>query len=399
MDKPTILVSGAGIAGAAFALCLARRGFRVRLFERAPIIHEFGAGLQLSPNATAILKRVGVLDAVEKNAVQPQSVVLKTASNLQQVAEVPLGKAAEQRYGSPYLVAHRGDLQTALVNAAKADERIEITTGWRTTGFEVTPRGISLVGECGEEKRDVQGDFLIAADGIWSPLARDLCGERHQCFMGFVAWRRSIAEDDPAWTELHSLVGNDRVNAFLHPKAHLICYPIRSGRAFNLVAFGPGHAVPPQWDNPATATEMKDAFAGAHARLLALFEEAAAWTAWPVWGAVGYEWLHRDRIALIGDAAHAMTPFAAQGAAMGIEDAYTLAAALQLHFEGNEAALPHWQAQRRKRIMRVKKRAKLNRLAWHATGPIAFARDLVLRIKGPDKLLADMDWLYGWKPD
>ena len=189
------------------------------------------------------------------------------------------------------------------------------------------------------------------------------------------------------------------VTAFLHPGAHLIVYPIRDGRAFNLVAFTPGERVADGWSGKAETANLLNALRGAATELIQLLQSSGPWAQWPVHSVdASGPWTREGQIALIGDAAHAMTPFAAQGAAMAIEDAVTLAEAVSDARDNPADALARWEVDRRSRVQRVARRGALNRFAWHARGPVALARDLFLKARSPDALVADMDWLYGWKP-
>lgn len=384
-----VLVAGAGIAGLTAALAFASRGFPVRVFERAASLDEVGAGLQLSPNATRILDRLGVLERLMPLAVRTEAVVLRRATSLAQIARVPLGAAGERRWGAPYLVAHRADLQAALLAAVSATPNIELTTGAELRDFSLE-NGVAAEFADGSEAR---GRLLVAADGVWS-VVRGLSGRRgRSLFIGMVAWRATIAAADaPA-----GLFAADEVGVFLHPGFHLVAYPVRAGAAINLVAFTKGREMDEGWSGKADTAPLRRALAGA-APALAELAGRDVWSAWPIHIAnLDGAWMSPQGLALIGDAAHAMTPFAAQGAAMAIEDADTLAAAIASGADF-ATALPAWDAARRARIRKVARRGAFNQFAWHARGPVAAARDLVLRLRGPERLAADMDWLYGWWP-
>ena len=185
---------------------------------------------------------------------------------------------------------------------------------------------------------------------------------------------------------------------FLHPKAHLVAYPVRGGSAFNLAGFARG-AAPDSWSSRGDAAQLQQAFAGGDARLLALLEQAGQWTIWPLHTVPpGQSTADQKGVAVIGDAAHAMTPFAAQGAAMAIEDAWMLAAHVAAQPDALPIALQRYDAARRPRVKAVARRGRLNEFTWHAWGPAAWGRNLFLRWRGPERLAADMNWLYGWTP-
>jgi salicylate hydroxylase len=406
-----ILVAGAGIAGLTAAIALADRGFPVRIFERAPELQEIGAGLQLSPNATLLLARLGVLDLLRRSAVAPPAIVLRDARTLKALARVPLGAAAEERWGAPYLVVHRADLQAALLEAAKRRPGISLITGATVRQVDLETSHVSLTVEIGGQAETVSGALLVGADGVWSKLRTK--GGSAARFSGQMAWRRTLPVDNP---EVSWFPGDLSVNAFLHPGFHLVAYPLRGGSQVNLVAFTKikGRA-DESWSAEADPLPLRNALASTAPELARLAEDGAAWTPWPVCTVDrSTRWI-RDRLVLIGDAAHALTPFAAQGAAMAIEDAVTLAEAIEEaagvsnHAEMANGlsisdttrlhqALLAWETPRRTRVAAVRKRGAFNAIVWHASGPVALARNLVLRARPSQSLAADMDWLYGWRP-
>ncbi|TPI14074.1 FAD-binding protein [Mesorhizobium sp. B4-1-3] len=395
-----IVIAGAGIAGLTAALAFADRGFPVRLFEQARQLEAAGAGLQLSPNATRILRRLGVLDRLLPNAVRPQAVVLKDAGSLRELARVPLGEAAERRWGAPYLVAHRADLQAALMTAVALRPDIEIITGARVTGIAVGPQSVTAAVEIDGKATNAAGGLLVAADGVWSSVRAGLArtaGFAASRFSGEIAWRATVPAEGAAGQTFMQIGATDCVTTFLHAGFHMVAYPVSKGSAFNLAAFNRGERIAEGWSGHADPAILSAAMRGTAATLAKLAALAGPWTAFPIHTVAQRRWTMPEGIALIGDAAHAMTPFAAQGAAMGIEDASTLAA-LIADFPGDPAqGLAIWENLRRPRVERVLKRGALNRLAWHARGPVAIARNLVLATRPAEKLAADLDWLYGWE--
>ncbi|MGP2492305.1 FAD-dependent monooxygenase [Mesorhizobium sp. PUT5] len=398
-DERPILIAGAGVAGLTAALAFARQGFQVRIFERVPELEPVGAGLQLSPNAARILRRLGVLDAMGPVAVRPGAVVLKDAASLRELARVPLGEAAERRWGAPYLVAHRADLQKALLTCVGAEPAIELVLGASLQRAETSSDGVNLSIEAGGSPLRAQGVLLVGADGVWS-TARGFVDGRHgkSRFAGELAWRTTVPAQSPAGGIVSRLGGAGHVLAFLHPGFHLIAYPVSGGAAFNLVAFTKGERIAESWSGEADPEILSRAMRGTAPELARLAGEAAPWLAWPLHTVDPRRpWTLHGGIALIGDAAHAMTPFAAQGAAMAIEDAETLAHAVAAARHGPANALAGWERDRKPRVAKVARRGALNHLAWHAAGPVALARDLVLKLRSPDSLAADLDWLYGWR--
>jgi len=401
MERPgsrQILIAGGGVAGLTAALAFARHGFSVQLFEKAPRLDEAGAGLQLSPNAVRLLRDLGVLDALSPVAVRPADVTLIDAGTLATLAKVRLGSFAEQRWGAPYLVAHRADLQSALLARVARERDIEIATGASVADFAVHARGVTASIDRDGRIVEATGRLLVGADGVWSSL-RGLADKKGKSrFSGNIAWRAIVRANGPAGAILTNLGDANSVRVFVHPRLHLVVYPLRGGATLNLVAITAGSSTAEGWTERADPSLLgRTAMDGAEP-VRALFGAINSWTVWPIHTvAVDTSWTIGGSFALIGDAAHAMTPFAAQGAAMAIEDAVTLADAVAAS-DDTAIPLPTWEAARRARIAKVVKRGALNRFAWHASGPVALARNLFLKSRSPEKLAADLDWLYGWRP-
>lgn len=394
-----IVIAGAGIAGLTMAIALARRGIITRVFEQAPKLEAFGAGLQISPNAARILTDLGVLPHLRTHAVQPQSVRLKDANTLRELASVPLGKFAEQRWNAPYLVSHRADLQQALLTEARSRPEIEINTGMRLAEVSRAPPGhvTASFGDPEGNTTTAECPLLIGADGVWSASRRFVEHSARNRFSGQIAWRTTIDSNSPAGEAFGRLADSDSVTTFVHASFHLVAYPLRAGAEINLVAFTPAMDIAQSWAVQAEMSILLHAVARSSPALARLVEMAGHWTAWPLhtvdpaasWTAPG--------IALIGDAAHAVTPFAAQGAAMAIEDAALLAQYIAEPTAPEQGAISLWEQQRKARLSKVARRGALNKMAWNAAGPVALARNLLLRMRSPQSLATDLDWLYGWR--
>lgn len=401
-DSNRILIAGAGIAGLTAALAFAQRGFAAHVFERSDRLEEIGAGLQVSPNATRILDQLGVLKSLRARAVRPDAVVMRRASTLAEIARVPLGDYGERRWGAPYLVARRADLQSALLDVARNNPRVTIETGATVQDFGLSQGASSLKVERGGTPADEAGALAIAADGVWSTIRAQAGQVGKSRYIGQLAWRRTLETGDGDFNAFVDRFTASVVTAFLHPGFHLIAYPISSGRAINLVAFTRSRIEPRAgWGALADSAPLAAAMRSTHPALTRLVEPGRPWTAWPIHVAdLDGAWVDPAGLALIGDAAHAMTPFAAQGAAMAIEDADTLAEAVTAASpDVRPQALANWALARRRRVMRVARRGALNEFAWHARGPVVVARDLFLKARGGEKLAGDLDWLYGWRTD
>jgi salicylate hydroxylase len=393
----TIFVAGAGIGGLTAALALAGKGFRVVVLEKSERLEEVGAGLQLSPNASRVLIDLGLQPRLAARAVIPDAISIMTARSGGEIARLPLGDAAASAAGAPYWVVHRADLQGALQAHVNDNPAIELRLGCQFEDAVTHAKGLTVVQRSGMTRRQDLALALVGADGIWSTVRHHLFPEVQPQFSGLIAWRGTLDA-----TQLPREYTSRRVQLWMGPNAHLVAYPISGARQINVVAVVPGTWNRPGWSAPGAASEIKNAFASARwpgtARMMigavddwrkwALFTvpEGGAWTA--------------GAIALLGDAAHAMLPFAAQGAGMAIEDAAVLAKCLAENAEESAAvaaALKRYARLRRARIHRVQRAARQAGRIYHLTGPAAYARDLVIRAMGAKRMLARQNWIYDWQ--
>ncbi len=369
--KGRIAIAGAGVAGLAAALELAARGWRVDVAERAAELSEVGAGLQLAPNATRHLQRLGVLERLRPQAVTPEALYLVDGRSARVLLPMTLGVAAEARWGFPYLVCHRADLQAALLDACRAQPAITIRLGTDAVADDA--------------------DWTIGCDGVWSAM-RAQAGFEPARFSGHIAWRATLESAALPASFRAALPHREAVSAWLGPKAHFIAYPVKSGDFFNFVAITAGENPGEVWSRSGDRTRLQAAYEGWAAPVREALAVAEDWTFWPLFEMAEAQFLAGGRRVLIGDAAHAVTPFAAQGAAMAIEDAAALAMALDA--ADREAALRRFEAARKARLAAVAKRGALNRFAYHATGLAALGRNTLFSLRRPERFLKDLDWLY-----
>jgi len=372
-------IVGAGIAGLTAALALARHGIRCDIFEQADRLTDVGAGLQLSPNASRILDELGVLDAIAPLWLEPEDVRLVSGRTLRQVAAVPCGSFARERWGAPYGALHRATLQKALLAAVESNPLCRLHLGRRIDAATFAA--------------ETDSEIVIAADGVWSKLRTLVPGSGALRFSGNVAWRFTVPE-----AKAPGIVSRASVTAFLGPSAHMVCYPLKEAAAFNIVAIAAGDGAAQDWSVAGSDERralLRRRFSGWNDQLISLLDRGEQPTFWPLYEVGPGNWHDGRNIVLIGDAAHAMMPFAAQGAAMAIEDAFELAGALASR--PLPQALKTFAEQRTPRIARLRQRAAFNRFAYHARGPFRIGRDVVLSLRPPQSLAADMDWIYGYR--
>jgi salicylate hydroxylase len=394
----TIFVAGAGIGGLTAALALAARGFRVVVMEKAERLEEAGAGLQLSPNASRILVGLGLTERLGSRAVTPEAISIMSTRRGGELIRLPLGAAAAERAGAPYWVVHRADLQGALVAAVEDHPDIELRLGATFEDVAAHARGLSIVHRSGTLRRNELASALIGADGIWSTVRQHLFPNVQPRFSGLIAWRGTLDA-----TQLPKEYASRRVQLWMGPNAHLVAYPIAGGRQINVVAIVPGTWNRPGWSTPGDPSELMDAFPAARwpgpARMM--LGAVDSWRKWALFTLPeGVEW-SKGAIALVGDAVHAMLPFAAQGAGMAIEDAAVLAE----HLSGDAtesaasiaAALKRYGRAREGRVRWVQRTARQQGRIYHLAGPFALARDLAIRALGPERMLARQDWIYSWR--
>src|SRR3954467_2165928 len=393
----TIIVAGAGIGGLTAALSLAAKGFRVVILEKAERLEEAGAGLQLSPNASRILVDLGLRSRLAPRAVTPQAINIINARAGGEDAPLPLGEAASLRAGAPYWVMHRADLQGALQAEVNDHPDIELRLGCQFEDVTSHAKGLTVVQRSGNARQQELAVALIGADGIWSSVRHHLFPQVQPQFSGLIAWRGTLDA-----TALPREYTSPRVQPWMGPKAHLVAYPISGARRINVVAIVPGTWNRPGWSAPGDANEIKPAFSQAWpASARMLIGAVEEWRRWALFTLPDIGEWSDGAIALLGDAAHAMLPFAAQGAGMAIEDAAVLAKCLSESpgstIAGIPATLKRYGRLRRGRVLRVQRAARQQGRIYHLTGPLALARDLAIKAMGPERMLARQDWIDDWR--
>ena len=387
-----VVIAGGGIGGLAAAVACAQRGVPVQLLERAAQLSEVGAGIQIGPNVTRILQAWGLGAALSQVAAFPKFLQARDAHTGQVLGSLRLGERAQALYGAPYATIHRGDLQSLLHVAAQA-AGVDVNLNQTVKGWRETPEGLQVdTANCASLKASA----LIGADGVWSAVRQQLLGDAPARFTGHLAYRALVAQAD-----LPAHLRSDQVTVWMGPRLHVVHYPVRSGQWLNLVAIVHG-------DKPAQA-EAWDAAGHAQALMQAmgavgrdLHERLASVTVWRQWALhdrapmSAPSQMAQGRVALLGDAAHPMRPYLAQGAGMAIEDAQVLAQSLSTGSASVVQQLQAYAVQRWARNARVQTRAIRNGHIFHATGPVALGRNLSMRLMG--ERVMDVSWLYADGP-
>ncbi len=391
--KTSVIVAGGGIGGLGAALALSRAGLPPTLLEQADAFGEVGAGLQLGPNAVRVLTDWGLRPALDAVAAWPDELRVRDAGHGQVLGRLRLGRPFADRHGQPYASLHRADLHALLLQAVRAQTPVRLALGSRLTA--VGERGGAVHLEQADGQR-IEAPALIGCDGLWSRVRGALMGDTPPRPTGHLAYRGLIpARDLPA--DLRAA----RVSVWLGPRLHVVHYPVRGGESFNLVAVvygtaGGGQRDAHSWSAPATLGDLQAALGPVHPDLAAWLHAVPAWTRWVLHDREplrGPDAMARGRIALLGDAAHPMRPYLAQGAAMALEDAWTLGRLLQGSTTPDwAAAFARYAALRWARNARVQQRSRRNGTVFHARGPLRWARNAAMAVLG--ERLLDNAWLY-----
>ena len=388
-----ILIAGGGIGGLAAALACARAGTEVSLFERASVFAEVGAGVQLSPNVVRVLHSWGLKQALDAVVSVPAQLQIRSAVTGGELGVLRLGDTIQARYGAPYLTVQRSDLHHVLLGELMRRDQVPLSLNSALEGFSQSDEGVTLRLRDGST---VQGDALVGADGGFSLVRQRLLNDGVPTPTGQLAYRALVAQDS-----LPAPLRSQHVTAWLGPQLHVVQYPVRRGEYLNVVAIVHGTLKGDlaDWDHSANAPQLQRLLAGTAPALQAL---VAAVPFWRLWGLsirppmAGAHEQAKGRVALLGDAAHPMLPYLAQGAGMAIEDAWVLSQVLHdsgpATGEAMPACLARYANQRWQRNARVQARAIRNGKIFHAIGPVRWGRNAAMKVLG--ERLLDVPWLY-----
>jgi salicylate hydroxylase len=379
-------IAGAGISGLTLALALARSGARVVVLERSAAISEFGAGLQVSPNARKILNNLGLDGALAAHSLEPAGIDIYPHASRKPLVTLELGAAMHTAFGASYSVMHRADLAEVLYRACQQIPTIEILFNTGSWTVETGTDGVTVtIEQTGAKPRTDSSFAFIGADGVHSRTRTEILHGPAAHYGGRVAWRTLVPFDSVA-----GQIALDSVSVLFGPNYHLVCYPLPHRRQVNLALFAQVAENKSELGKHPQISPTRRPSPRIHALLTAAGE---SWTPWPLYTVSTPVW-HRGNIGILGDAAHAMVPFQAQGAAMGIEDAATLAPLLLSEASAAEA-FEKYARLRQKRVARVARISATNGRIFHLRWPFSMARNLAIRLQGRRGHMRRLAWLYG----
>jgi salicylate hydroxylase len=385
-----VLVAGGGIGGLAAALALTRQGFDVKVLEQASALGEIGAGLQVGPNGFAAFDALGVGEIARSKAVYTDFMVMHDALDEHQVGHIPTGEAFLKRFGNPYAVIHRADAHMALLDGAKASDRIEVSTGTQVQRVEQDDDGVTAFDSQGGQHR---GIALIGADGVKSAVRRQYVGDEARV-SGHVVYRAVVDKKDfPVdlqWNAASIWVG---------PNCHLVHYPLRGGEQYNVVVTFHSRDKEEWSVRLGSREEVLSYFDGICPKARQLIELPKDWSRWATADREPIGQWNFGRVTLLGDAAHATLQYLAQGACMAMEDAVTLGEALRVNDNDFDKAFALYQRCRVARTARIVLSAREMGRIFHAKGVERLVRNQLWKNRSPERFYDAMEWLYGWNLD
>jgi salicylate hydroxylase len=385
-DSP-ILIAGGGIGGLAAAYALARKGFPVRVLEQAPEFKELGAGIQLGPNIFRAVEKIGLKEALLKDAWVPEALEMRCALSGDQITRIPLDQRFTARFGEPYAVTHRADIHAVFLHACQGNNLVTLETERQVEGFTQDADGVTLTLRGGER---VRGRALIGCDGMWSKIREQIVGDGRPRVSGHIAYRAVLKRED-----VPADLWRPDVILWAGPRTHLVHYPLRRGELYNLVAVFHSDRYVEGWNAEADAAELWARFKGQRPEVLRMLERIETWRMWVLCDREPVKDWNRGRVALLGDAAHPMLQYLAQGACMATEDAVRLGESLSAQAEDLPSALADYVQHRYLRTARVQIMARVYGDFYHARGPAAELRDQMLSGRSAEQAYDGMAWLYG----
>ncbi|CAF1448618.1 unnamed protein product, partial [Adineta steineri] len=371
--REAVLIVGGGIGGLATALSFAQAGTQVRLLEKKDSFREVGAGMQLAPNCSRLLDRLGILQQVQANAVFPKQIVWMDAMSGERLTCIDLGPEFVEQFGYPYIVVHRADLLNALYEACISNSLITLETNRTVTGVDEKPESIMV--KCTNGMCYVC-DMVVAADGLWSTLRKFVCDDGDPLSVGYVTYRGTVGID-----QVSKEAGLENVQFWIGPDIHIVQYPVRRGELFNLGAVFKSKRLPDNTDQWGTKEELNERFSTGCEKVVQILALLQTNFRWPVYDRNPLsKWSH-GRLVLMGDAAHPMLQFAAQGAAQALTDACALADAYKKHGPSNiDAIFREYEQERIPFTSKIVHFARDISKFAHQSGAAKTVRDELLRM-------------------
>ena len=382
--SPRVTIIGGGIGGLSAALHLLKAGLDVQVYEQATRIGEIGAGIQISPNASRLLIRLGLKPALDKVGVRPRAVNQRRWDDGRTLQRAPIGVEVETTFGAPYYHFHRGDLAELLGNAVPP-ERIHL--GHRLVDFD--QRADKVIARFDKGAR-AEADVLVGADGIHSKVHALTFGPEKARFTGCVAWRGLI----PAERVRHLGIEVASHN-WMGPDGHVVHYWVAAGRFMNVVCVTEhGDWAEEGWTIPGRIADVAARYEAWHPTVRGLIAALPETFVWALYDRTELPQWSRGRVTLLGDACHPMLPFMAQGAAQSVEDGAALASLLKAMPGDVPGALQRYEALRKPRATRLQEASAANRVRFHLhDGPEQQKRDAAM-VNSGDRSIANIGWLY-----
>jgi 2-polyprenyl-6-methoxyphenol hydroxylase-like FAD-dependent oxidoreductase len=382
-----VLIVGGGIGGLAAALALAREGVPSQVIEQAAEFKEIGAGIQLGPNAFWMLDVLGLTERINALAVFPGNLIMRDSISGEEITRISLGEAFRRKFHHPYALIHRADLHNVLLDACRKSSRISLDSSQKVTGVDDTGGGVVVKTAGG---KDYRGAALVGADGLWSTIRQIVVGDGKPKPAGHITYRAVLpAAEIPEqyrWRDMAFWAGE---------KVHFVLYPLRTGELYNLVAVFHSSRYEEGWDSFGDPAELHERFAGTCEPVRMLLNKIESWRMWVLCDRPPIKDWSRGRITLLGDAAHPMLQYLAQGACMSIEDAVCLAGKVADAGGDYAAAFQAYQQARYLRTGRVQIMARIYGEFYHAGGVAKELRNMMLGSRTPEDAMAGMEWLYG----
>jgi 3-hydroxybenzoate 6-monooxygenase len=385
-DLP-FLVAGGGIGGLVAAYALASKGFAVRVFEQAGEFKELGAGIQLGPNIFRAIERIGLKTSMLEDAWVPPKIEMRDALSGDLITEIPLGEPFTERFGQPYAVTHRADIHGVYLRACEGNNLVSLETNRKVEDFVDKGDEVALRFEGGEE---VRGRALIGADGMWSKVRGRIIGDGAPRVSGHIAYRAVLKRE-----EVPDDLWRPDVVLWAGPKTHFVHYPLRRGTLYNLVAVFHSDRYVEGWNSEGDPEELYRRFKGERPEVMRLLERIETWRMWVLCDREPVKDWSKGRVTLLGDAAHPMLQYLAQGACMASEDAVCLAESVAAAPDDIPGAFKVYETARYLRTGRVQLMARVYGEFYHAGGVTAELRNLMLGSRTAQQSYDGMAWLYG----